>query len=125
VCIEKGVCRHLQSVAERDRAPKRDSASCSLGIYAVKRGVHARLSVKCWGMTFSKGPPGVPFRKKLRRGSQKKISNVFQNDPQGVHFEDVIDEHGEPGGRFGRTFYKMTPRGCILKGLVGNPPHVN
>jgi hypothetical protein len=61
MCIEKGVRTQLQSVAKRDRSSKRDSASCSLGIYAVKRGVHARLSENCWGMPFSKGPPGVPF----------------------------------------------------------------
>jgi hypothetical protein len=61
VCIEKGVRTQLQSVAERDRAPKRDSVSFSLGIYGVKRGVHAWLSEIFGGVTFLKGPPGVPF----------------------------------------------------------------
>jgi hypothetical protein len=94
----------------------------------VKRGVHARLSENYWGMTFSKGPPGVSFWKKLRREGVKKskLARFFKMIPRGgLHFEDAIGEHGEPGERVGRTFYKMTPRGCILKGSVGNPPRVN
>jgi hypothetical protein len=48
-CVYRKGSTQLQSVAKRDQAPKRDSASCSLGIYAVKRGVHARLSEKIFG----------------------------------------------------------------------------
>jgi hypothetical protein len=92
----------------------------------VKMGVHARLSENCWGMTFSKDPQGCLFEKSYVGGQTKsKLETFFKMTARGFTFMTSSPNMASRAGRVGRTFYKMTPRGCILKGSVGSPPRVN